>query len=129
MTEIERDARATSTTGFEPQIAGSLAYLAGPFSGVLVLLAERTNRYVRFHAWQAILGLGGLGAITILLLICAPLGIIISQRLFTVLFYAASVTAVLWLVLWGFCLLNAYRGQAWKLPLAGPWAERLATPR
>jgi uncharacterized membrane protein len=129
MTEIELDARAASTTGFEPQIAGGLAYLAGPFSGILVLLAERTNRYVRFHAWQAILGLGGLGALTVLLLACALLGIIVSPRVFTALYFAALGSAALWLLVWALCLVKAFRGFAWRLPLAGKWAERWAGPR
>ena len=64
MTGIELDARAPSSTGLEPQFAGALAYLAGPFSGIIILLAEPTNRVVRFHAWQAIIGLGGFGLLT-----------------------------------------------------------------
>ncbi|HEX9369070.1 MAG TPA: protease complex subunit PrcB family protein, partial [Vicinamibacterales bacterium] len=50
-----------SSTGLDPRTASALAYLAGPFSGVLILLAESTNPDVRFHAWQSIVGLGGLG--------------------------------------------------------------------
>jgi uncharacterized membrane protein len=126
MTEIELDARAASSTGFEPQIAGGLAYLAGPFSGIIVLLAERTNRYVRFHAWQAILGLGGLGALTGLLLLCAFLGLFVSPTAFKSLYYAAATSAVLWLLVWAFCLWRAFRGFAWRMPLAGRWAERWA---
>ena len=127
MTEIERDARAASATGFEPQIAGALAYLAGPFSGIIILLAERTNRYVRFHAWQAILGLGGLGALTVLLLACALLGIIVSPRVFTSLYVASGISAGLWVLVWAFCLVKAFRGLVWRMPLAGKWAERRAT--
>jgi len=40
MSEIELDARAASSTGLEPQFAAALAYLAGPFSGIIILLAE-----------------------------------------------------------------------------------------
>jgi uncharacterized membrane protein len=50
-----------SSTGLDAHVAATLAYLAGPFSGVLILLAERTNSYVRFHAWQSVIGLGGSG--------------------------------------------------------------------
>ena len=52
-----------------------MAYLAGPFSGAIILMAERSNRYVRFHAWQAIIGLGGLtvAALTFLFLAFAGL--------------------------------------------------------
>jgi uncharacterized membrane protein len=49
-----------SSTGLAPSTASALAYLAGPFSGALILLAETSNGDVRFHAWQSIVGLGGL---------------------------------------------------------------------
>ena len=40
----------SSLTGLKPRIAASLAYLAGPFSGALLLASERENAFVRFHA-------------------------------------------------------------------------------
>ena len=57
-------AAARSSTGLDPNLAAALAYLAGPFSGLLHLLVERANDFVRFHAWQAIIGLGGLGLLS-----------------------------------------------------------------
>lgn len=108
-------------------MAGALAYLAGPFSGVLILLAERTNRYVRFHAWQAIIGLGGLGVLTVLLLGSAFLGVLISPALFRALYISAGVAAVVWLLVWAICLFKAYAGSVWKLPLVGNLAERRAS--
>jgi uncharacterized membrane protein len=42
-----------------------LAYLAGPFSGAMILFAESTHPDVRFHAWQSIVGLGALGLLVI----------------------------------------------------------------
>jgi uncharacterized membrane protein len=124
MSALELDLNAASSTGFEPQVAGALAYLAGPFSGVLVLLAERTNRYVRFHAWQAIVGLGGLGVLTIAILAGAFLGLFISPALAKTLYVLAGLSAVVWLVAWGTCLVKAFGGSAWKLPVAGNLAER-----
>jgi hypothetical protein len=70
--------REPSSTGLDAHVAASLAYLAGPLSGILVLLAERTNTYVRFHAWQSILGLGGLGLIVAGLLALAFLSVLVS---------------------------------------------------
>jgi len=124
MNPIELDLRAASSTGLEPQFAGALAYLAGPFSGILVLLAERTNRYVRFHAWQAVVGLGGLGLLTVGLLLSAFLGLFLSPALFKSLYVAAGVAAFVWLLAWGTCLVKAFGGSVWKLPLAGDFAER-----
>ena len=124
MNAIELDVRAASSTGLEPQFAGALAYLAGPFSGILVLLAERTNRFVRFHAWQAIVGLGGLGLLTVGLLVSAFLGLFVSPVLFKTLYFAAGAGAVVWLLVWGTCLVKAFGGSVWKLPVAGHFAER-----
>jgi uncharacterized membrane protein len=127
MNEIELDARAASSTGLEPQFAAALAYLAGPFSGLIILLAERTNRFVRFHAWQAIIGLGGLGLLAVGLLLSAFLGLFLSPSAFTALYMLAGVTAVVWLAVWALCLVKAFGGSTLKLPLAGGYAERRAT--
>ena len=126
MTEIELDARAASSTGLEPQLAGALAYLAGPFSGVIILLAERSNRFVRFHAWQAIIGLGGLGFIAVALLLSAFLGLFFSPTAFRTLYVMAGIAAVAWLAAWAMCLVKAFGGSAWKLPFAGSLAARRA---
>jgi uncharacterized membrane protein len=126
MTQIEMDARAASGTGLDPPFAGALAYLAGPFSGVLVLLAERSNRYVRFHAWQAIIALGGLGLLAAGLLVSAFLGLFLSPTVFHTLRILAGMTAFAWLIVWGMCLAKAYGGSAWKLPFAGTLAEKRA---
>jgi len=127
LADIEADARAPSSTGLEPPFAAALAYLAGPFSGILILLAERSNRFVRFHAWQAFFGLGSLALLSISLLVGAFLGLFISPRVFTTLYMLAGVLAVLWLAVWAFCLVKAFGGSAWKMPLVGGMAERRAT--
>jgi uncharacterized membrane protein len=126
MNEIELDARAPSSTGLEPPFAAALAYLAGPFSGIIILLAERTNRFVRFHAWQAIIGLGGLGLLAGLLLVSAFLGLFFSPTIFRALYVGSAVAAVVWLAVWGVCLVKAFGGSVLRLPLAGGLAERRA---
>ena len=126
MSEIELDARAASSTGLEPPFAAALAYLAGPFSGIIILLAERTNRFVRFHAWQAIIGLGGLGLLAALLLVSAFLGLFFSPTVFRALYVGSAVAAVVWLAVWAVCLVKAFGGAVLRLPLAGSLAERRA---
>jgi uncharacterized membrane protein len=126
MNEIELDARVPSSTGLEPPFAAALAYLAGPFSGIIILLAERTNRFVRFHAWQAVIGLGGLGLLAGLLLVSAFLGLFFSPTIFRALYVGSAVAAVVWLAIWGVCLVKAFGGSVLRLPLAGSLAERRA---
>jgi uncharacterized membrane protein len=121
------DVDVSSSTGLDPSIAAALAYLAGPFSGIVILLAEKTNRYVRFHAWQSIIGLGGLAAVVIGLLFLAFVALLLfSPLFFTWLYRLAAVATLLWVVAWAFCLVKAFTGSAWKLPYAGKWAEERA---
>lgn len=114
-----------SSTGLEPNFAAALAYLAGPFSGVLVLLAERSNEFVRFHAYQSIFGLGGLGVLAAALLMSAFAALILSPAIFTLLYWLGFAALVLWIVLWAALLVQAITGRRWSLPLVG----RLATGR
>jgi uncharacterized membrane protein len=119
--------RESSTTGLETHVAAALAYLAGPLSGVLVLLAERTSSYVQFHAWQSILGLGGLGALVVSSFALAFGSIVVSATTFWVLLVVSWVSWGLWIVCWAVCLVKAFTRRRWKLPIAGAYAERLST--
>lgn len=116
-----------SSTGLDPRTASALAYLAGPFSGALILWVERTNAFVRFHAWQSVVGLGGLALAVLAAYVIAGMMIFVSASAVIVMFAVASVIGVVLLIVWLLCLWKAISGERWKLPLAGEYAERLAT--
>jgi uncharacterized membrane protein len=118
-----------STTGLDPRVAATLAYLAGPVSGVLVLLAERTSPFVRFHAWQAILGLGGLGLTVFLTMTLAVASVLVSAAAFRTLMVVSWTLGALWIVCWMLCMAQAFTRRRWKLPIAGRYAERLTERR
>ena len=115
-----------SSTGLTPRVAAVLAYLAGPFSGLLVLLAERTSGLVRFHAWQSVLGLGALGVIVVTLLGLAFASLIVSARAFFFFYLVAGLVWAGWVVCWVICMVQAFNGRRWKLPIAGDYAERFS---
>jgi uncharacterized membrane protein len=117
-----------SSTGLNKNVAAALAYLAGPLSGVLLLVLEGSSRYVRFHAMQSIVALGGLWLIAALLVLLSILTVFVSATGFQVLLYAAWVTGGIWIVVWMICLVNAFSGRMGKLPLAGTYAERWSLP-
>ena len=115
-----------SSTGLQPRTASALAYLAGPFSGALILLAETGNEDVRFHAWQSIIGLGGL---TLAVMAAYALGIVaifFSTTAVSVMFGLAIAIGLASLITWAMCLWKAITRERWKLPLAGDYAERFA---
>lgn len=115
-----------SSTGLEPRTASALAYLAGPFSGALILWVETANRDVRFHAWQSIVGLGGVGLGVIAAYVFAFAAVFVSATAVSVMVGVASVMWIVLLIAWAICLWKALSGERWKLPLAGDYAERLA---
>lgn len=118
-----------SSTGLSPRTAAMLAYLAGPFSGVLILLAESQNGDVRFHAWQSIVALGALAVAVALAYGAAVLSLFISATAVSLIVRIATGIFLVLLVVWAICLWKAFAGGRWKLPLAGGWAERIATRR
>ena len=108
----------------EPRTAAALAYLAGPFSGALMLMAENANSDVRFHAWQSVIGLGGLG----LAVLASYLLAFVAMFVWTpAVLLMVSVAYVIWIVLalvWAICLWKAWSGGRWTLPLVGDYAQR-----
>ncbi len=94
-----------TSTGLAENVAGLLCYVLGWVSGLVFILIEKENKFVRFHAMQSIIVFG---VITILGLI-PVIGWIIRL-----------IGVVLWIVL----MVKAYQGTMFKLPWAGDLAEK-----
>jgi uncharacterized membrane protein len=107
------DASKTST-GLDSNVAAALAYGLGWITGIIFLVAEPNDRFVRFHALQSIIAFGTLSAITILLQAIPILGMLIAV------FLVIPLSAILWLLL----MFKAYQGERFKLPIAGDMAEQ-----
>ena len=101
-----------TSTGFDANVAAALSYLVGFVTGIIFLVVEKENRFVRFHALQSTLVFAGMVAVNILLQIVPFLG----QLLF--IFVILPVSAALWLLL----MYKAYQGEEFKLPFVGQMA-------
>jgi uncharacterized membrane protein len=122
----DRQRRNPSSTGLQPHTAGALAYLAGPVSGAIFVVLEESSHFVRFHAWQSLIGLGVLGVVAVLSLVFAFGLLVVSPTAFWALLWVAALLGVSWLVVWAICLVYAFRGRRWKMPWAGAYAEKRA---
>ncbi len=111
-------------SGFQPNIAAVLSYALTVVTGTVMFLVEKENKYVRFHAMQAIL----FGAAWIILWILASIGTTVPIRVIgsiitdVILFVVVLGGFVVWL----FLLYKAYRGARFMLPVLGKIAERIA---
>ena len=101
-----------TSTGFDANVAAALTYLVGFVTGIIFLIVEKDNRFVRFHAWQSTILFAGIVLVDILLQIVPLLGALL------VLFIVIPGSAILWLVM----MFKAYQGEEYKLPLVGQMA-------
>jgi uncharacterized membrane protein len=104
---------AKTDVGLEENVAGLLCYVLGWVSGVVFLILEPKNKFVRYHAIQSIIVFG---AISIAMAILSPIPII-----GTVFFW---ILWVLWIILWIVLMVRAYQGKKYKLPVSGNMAEK-----
>ncbi|NUR56658.1 MAG: DUF4870 domain-containing protein [Acidobacteria bacterium] len=101
-----------TSTGLDANLAAALSYLVGFVTGIIFLLVEKENRFVRFHAMQSTLLFAGIVAIDILLQLVPLLGALV------VIAVVIPVSAILWLVL----MYKAYQGEEFRLPIVGALA-------
>ncbi len=107
-----------TSTGLTENVAALLCYVLGWVSGLVFLLIEQENKFVRFHAVQSIVSFGGISIISIALSI---LGIMPFFGIFFDIsnWMLGALTFVLWIVL----MIKAFQGTKYKLPWAGDFAE------
>lgn len=117
-----RPAQSTSSSGLEPNIAGALSYLLTWLTGLIFLLIEKEDKFVRFHAVQAIgLGVAWIVAWIVLSVVAAILPGILGTLVWILGWLAVGLGG---LVIWLFMMFKAYQGQMVKLPIIGDIAEK-----
>ncbi len=103
-----------STTGLPENVANFVAYLLGWITGLVMLLVEKDDATVRYHAAQSVTVFGSLTILNILLPFLPALGPMIMGIL-------APVTLVLWVVL----LVMSLLGNAPRLAVISNFADQL----
>lgn len=101
-----------TSTGLDANVAAAISYLVGFVTGIIFLVVEKENRFVRFHAMQSTLLFVGLVLINVMLNVIPLLGFLISV------FLLLPASAILWLLM----MFKAYQGEEFKLPFVGQLA-------
>jgi uncharacterized membrane protein len=123
-----------SSTGLDENIASLLSYVFGWLSGLIFFLIEKESRLVRFHAMQSILFNVLIAVAAVVLGIVIFILVLILGQLSDVLAGIASLISFLfWLgffivvaIMWILCLIKAYQGTMYKLPVIGNFAEKFS---
>jgi uncharacterized membrane protein len=121
------DLTGPTSTGVDARLSALLCYLAWWVSGVVFLVIEQEHRAVRFHAAQSIVLFGGLTAVIVLLSAISVAALFISPALFQATWMFSYVVWLVAVLLWLYVLLKTFRGETWRVPIAGDLAARIAT--
>ncbi|MFW6120528.1 MAG: DUF4870 domain-containing protein [Petrotogales bacterium] len=104
---------AKTSLGLDENIEGALSYLLGWVTGLIFLLVEKDNKFVKFHAMQSLITFLVLTVIIWLFGWIPFFGWILSGLL-------GLLALIFWLIL----MIKAYQGEKFKLPVVGDIAEK-----
>ena len=104
-----------TSTGLSENVAGLLCYVLGWVTGIIFLILEPTNKFVRFHAFQSIVVFGVITVVGNVLGWIPFIGIVFGPLIGVFAF-------ILWIVL----IVQAAQNKKYKLPWAGDLAEKWA---
>ncbi len=97
--------RGKTSTGLQANVEALLCYLGGWVTGLIFILIEKENSFVKFHAWQSI-------------------GVSVAMMILSFIPLINIFAWILSFVLWIFLMWKAYQGQMLKLPVIGDFAEK-----
>ena len=114
----------TTSTGVDARLSAMLCYAGWWVTGLVFLFAERRHAEVRFHAAQSLIVFG---ALSIALFLCggaSAVAFFIAAPTFQML---QSLGNAIWfaaVLLWLFLLMKTWRGETWRVPIAGDLAGK-----
>lgn len=101
-----------SIFGLDENVAAALAYVLGFFSGIVILVMEKENRFVRFHALQSTLWFMVLSIVMWVAVRIPLIGGLIN-----------GLSWLIFVVPGAFLMINAFMGRKFKIPMIGSAAE------
>ena len=102
-----------SSTGMQPNLAALLSYVLGLITGLVFFIVEKDNQFVKFHAMQSICFSLGLSVLCFGLMFIPIVG-----------WLAMVVLQLAALVFWIICMIKAYQGEWYRLPVVGNFAAK-----
>lgn len=107
------DENKKTVLGVTENLEGLLCYALGWVTGLIFLIVEPNNSFVRFHALQSLVTFLGLFIISFVVGLVPVLGVLANVLLLP-----------LQIVLWVLLMVKAYKGERYKLPIAGDFVEK-----
>jgi len=103
---------AKTTLGLESNVTAFLSYVLGWISGLVIILIEKDDQFVRFHAMQSIITFGALTLLSMAF-----------GSVFFIFGLLVGLINIIALILWILLMVKSYQGEKFKLPIVGDMAE------
>ena len=101
-------------------LVAALSYLLGFITGIVILLVEKDDKYIRFHAMQSTLLFVGLLIINVIVdFILKPIDFL--GFLSTLINTGITIVGI---IVWVISIYKAYNGEVYKWPYVGKLAEK-----
>jgi len=110
---MANDIKTKTALGIDENIEGLLCYVLGWITGIVFLVLEKENKFVRFHAMQS------LATFLVLFIILVIIGMIPFVG-----WVISILISIFMLFLWLFLMYKAFKGERYKLPIVGEFAEK-----
>jgi uncharacterized membrane protein len=107
------DENKNTVLGVTENLEALFCYALGWVTGLIFLLLEQKNAFVRFHAMQSLVTFLGLFIVSAVIGFIPVLGLLVGLILW-------PLGIVLWIVL----MVKAYKGEKYKLPVVGDFVEQ-----
>jgi len=101
-----------TSLGLTENQTAALAYVLGWATGLVVYLMEKDNKNLRFHAMQSIVFFG---LVTVVNMILGG---------FYYVWMLTQLVNVIALVVWVICLVKAYQGEKFRIPVIADFVEK-----
>jgi uncharacterized membrane protein len=117
---------AAAGSGLSENVAGLLCYVLGWVTGLIFFLIDK-RPFVRFHAAQSLVTFGALHILGFILGMAFGVGAFFGGWAgFSVGWLLICVINLVGFVLWIVCMVKAYQGERFRVPLAADLAESFA---
>ena len=114
-------------TGLQPNIAAGLATIFTLVGGIIFLVLEKKNAFVRFYAMQSVFLGGAIIAVSIAVWILSAIFLHVPLLGWLVALLLNILFLVVWLgwfVVYVIATVNAFSNKEWEIPVLGPLARK-----
>ena len=108
-----KNEKGKTALGIDENIEALLCYVLGWITGIVFLVLEKENRFVRFHALQSLAAFLPIFVILVIIGMIPFIG-----------WFLSVIISIFTLILWLFLMFKAFKGEKYKLPWAGDFADQ-----